>query len=289
MNPSTEKSAEKYLMKYKNWMILFWVFTLVVIAWGAWVRISHSGDGCGDHWPKCLGEFIPDATETKTWVEYSHRLTSGLYGLIVIFLAWKFGRSNTPATTRKLSWTLLLLMLIEAGLGALLVKKNLVTVNDSIERLVVMSLHQLNSFLLTGVTYVLALSFFKKVEFKLSSKVILFLIICMTGAIAALSTTLFPSISLLEGILKDFHEDSHIFLKLRILHPLLAVSIAGYLAYYFFDKNKTRLALEFFIAIIIGIVTLLTLSPIGLKLTHLLMAHYIWARLLEEQFSQQQS
>ena len=61
MNPS----AEKYLVKYKNWMILFWVFTLVVIAWGAWVRISHSGDGCGDHWPKCLGEFIQTRQKQK--------------------------------------------------------------------------------------------------------------------------------------------------------------------------------------------------------------------------------
>ena len=281
-----ENSEQNLLSKYKKMMISFWLFTLVVILWGAWVRISHSGDGCGDHWPKCLGEFIPNATESKTWVEYTHRLMSGIYGLVVVGLAWAFGRKNTPQKTRYLAWVLFILMIIEAGLGALLVKKNLVTVNDSVERLIVMSLHQLNSFLLTGVTFIFSLSFYKKINFKVSKFSLLFLLICTTGAIAALSSTLFPSISLLEGIIKDFNEDSHIFLKLRILHPLLALSIAGYLSYYFYNKNQNRLALEFFAALFIGVITLLTLSPVYLKLIHLFVGHYIWARLLEYSFSE---
>ena len=32
---------------------------LLVIVWGAYVRASFSGDGCGDHWPLCNGQVIP--------------------------------------------------------------------------------------------------------------------------------------------------------------------------------------------------------------------------------------
>ena len=68
-----------------NLLFAFWLYTIIVILWGAWVRISHSGNGCGDHWPLCGGEFIPTEATAKTWIEYSHRMMSGLYGLIVFY------------------------------------------------------------------------------------------------------------------------------------------------------------------------------------------------------------
>ena len=106
----------------------------------------------------------------------------------------------------------------------------------------------------------------------------------MSGAIASLATTLFPSISLWQGIQRDFQENSHLFLKLRILHPLLALTLMGGLIYYFWEKGHSRLAIEVAVAILIGIVTLLTLSPIPLKISHLMIGHYIWSRILYSQF-----
>ena len=176
---------------------------------------------------------------------------------------------------------MLIFMLIEAAVGALLVKGQLVTVDDSISRLIVMSLHQLNSFLLTAVTYLLGLSI--KTDFKLKfNKVFLFfLILCVFGAFASLSTTLFPSQSLWQGILSDFDSTSHLFLKLRILHPVFALLIMIPMTYYFLNKKQTRIVIEIYIAIAIGVITLTSLSPIWLKITHLLIAHYLWARVLK--------
>lgn len=63
-------------------------FALFVILWGAWVRFSHSGDGCGDHWPLCNNQFIPNSSESKTWIEWLHRATSSLFGLFVLILVY---------------------------------------------------------------------------------------------------------------------------------------------------------------------------------------------------------
>lgn len=261
---------------------LLWIYTLLVILWGAWVRISHSGDGCGDHWPLCDGQLIPDFHEKKTWVEYSHRMMSGVYGLFVIYLFFSL-KSSALKSVRLLNVLLLAFMTSEALLGALLVKGKLVTVDDSVTRLFVMSLHQLNSFMLTGVTYLLYVSLkYSRQRLQISYPwlPVLFMALPLTGAIAALSTTLFPSVSLWQGILHDFSHETHLFVRLRILHPLLASAISIGFILWCYSKNLNRLALEFLIAMFVGVITLLTLSPVYLKLAHLLIAHVLWARLL---------
>ncbi len=264
----------------KNLFLILWIYTLLVILWGAWVRISHSGDGCGDHWPLCAGEVIPNFKETKTIVEYFHRLMSGTYGFFVLYLFLKFKNSTTPHF-KKLLYSVLLLTISEALIGALLVKLELVSVNDSFLRLLFMSLHQLNSFLLTAVCYLLYKCSDLKTTFKPSKILILFIAVSVTGAIAALSTTLFPTESLLQGILNDFQLHSHPFIRLRVLHPILALSIMFYFMIYFYLKNNIRFALEIFMAVFIGVITLVSLSPLFLKLTHLLIAHVLWSRFIE--------
>ncbi len=269
--------------KYSELIFFFWLYTLAVILWGAWVRISHSGDGCGNHWPLCSGAFIPEMTQKKTWIEYAHRIMTGVYGLAVLFIFFKIRKSVLNHFTRKLSWYLLALMITEALLGALLVKGELVSTNDSISRLVVMIFHQLNSFLLTGVTFLLYLNLkteVRPIHFKSWKPFVFFLTLAISGAVAALSVTLFPSISVLNGILQDFSGDSHLFVRLRILHPLLATSIGIGFVSWLFSKNESRAAYEFLIAIAIGVLTLLTLSPLILKIAHLLIAHLLWARLI---------
>lgn len=263
-------------------LYILWLYTLMVILWGAWVRISHSGDGCGDHWPLCGGDFIPDLTEKKTWIEYSHRLMSGFYGLVVIFIFLNL-RKHSATIVRKFSWILLLLMSSEALLGAVLVKGQLVTLNDSVLRLLTMSLHQLNSFLLTGATFLFYLVLKKPdAQLKIANSYLLlvFALLPLTGAVAALSTTLFPSVSLWQGLLQDFTGETHLFVRLRVLHPLFASLIATVFVVWCYSRNLNRLAGEFLFATLIGAVTLLTLSPVHLKLAHLLIAHLLWARLI---------
>src|SRR2546423_13571156 len=62
--------------------------TLAVILWGAYVRASRSGDGCGAHWPLCNGTAaLPQAGATETLIEVAHRATRGVALPLVAALA----------------------------------------------------------------------------------------------------------------------------------------------------------------------------------------------------------
>ena len=278
------------------------VYTILVIIWGAWVRISHSGDGCGQHWPLCDGSYIPTAPSQKTLIEYLHRLSSGFYGLFVMGLAFAtFRIFPRNSAARQIAATTFFLMIIEALLGAALVLKGLVGENATIFRLSVMTLHQMNSLLLTGSTVIFAvvtnparsplqLSILWKDLFKSAWAWILFMLIPATGAWAALANTLFPSQNLQEGLAKDLSLDSPWILKLRIIHPLLALSLGIYLILRFFkesekttgDASKASLfvAGSLSVALLFGILTLLSLSPVWMKLVHLTIAQLVWVSLV---------
>ena len=83
----------------------FVAYLLLVILFGAWVRITHSGAGCGSHWPTCHGQIVPIAPSMETIIEFSHRLTSGLLGLLGLgLLGWslaRFGRSPRRRATAR--------------------------------------------------------------------------------------------------------------------------------------------------------------------------------------------
>ena len=53
------------------WGVL--VLNVLVIIWGAFVRATGSGAGCGSHWPLCQGEVIPQPQQIETIIEFSHR------------------------------------------------------------------------------------------------------------------------------------------------------------------------------------------------------------------------
>src|SRR6476469_6094554 len=99
------------------WMTLGW--NLLVILWGVFLRASKSGDGCGQHWLTCQGEVIPSAPQLKTIIEFSHRITSSLAGVLLIgLLVWAAAiwyRNRTDVTGRvvKMSGVSLLFVIIE--------------------------------------------------------------------------------------------------------------------------------------------------------------------------------
>lgn len=277
-------------MKSRSLWLLF-AYTLLVILWGAWVRISHSGDGCGDSWPLCQGQLIPDAETGKTWVEYSHRAMSGIYGLVVFWLWWLF-RKHPDHLVRRAAHFSFFFTITEALLGAKLVIFGLVSDNQTWGRTLVMSLHQINSLALSGSCFVWAYAYGRKhLAFRARAllSVILFSVIAVTGAWASLSMTLFPTQELWEGLMKDFAPDSHHLLRLRILHPLTALLGGGGMAVYLWMKSfeesaDRRLHFEtaLFVlgAILFGLATLFFLAPVWMKLTHLAVAHLLWAALL---------
>jgi heme A synthase len=129
------------------WLTL--VYNVAVIAWGAYVRATGSGAGCGSHWPLCNGEIIPRGPTLETLVEFSHRLTSGLALVAVVVLFWWTRRESarTHPARRASAWALVF-MLTEAGVGAALVLFRLVADNASMARAMFMAIHLVNTFVL---------------------------------------------------------------------------------------------------------------------------------------------
>ena len=216
------------------WAVL--AYNVAVILWGAYVRASGSGAGCGSHWPLCNGEVIPQSPSTAMLVEYSHRLTSGLALVsVVVLLAWTWRArpAGHPARTAA-AWSLVF-MLTEAAVGAGLVLFRLVADNQTMARALFMGAHLVNTFLLLGALTLTAwwLSGGRPTRrprgarlAALAALAAAVLITGTSGAIAALGDTLYPAGTLAEGLRADLSPTSHTLIRLRVWHPALAVATA---------------------------------------------------------------
>jgi heme A synthase len=285
------------------WFVL--AYNLVVILWGVFLRASLSGDGCGEHWLTCGGEVVPSAPQLKTQIEFFHRITSSLAGIVVIGLLvsaivkWIKDKSAHNKLLLKMSVASLVFIIIEGIVGGLLVLTGNTAANWTPTRPFWMAAHLVNTFTLIAVLALTAwfasggksFSLFKaprKVLLLLTIAVVGIFIVGMSGSIAALSSMLFPSSTLSEGISKDFSASSHYILRLRVFHPILSVLtgvflifLAGWLkAQAKENAGVTRWSNILSILVLIqfasGAVTLLTLAPIVLQLIHLFLADAVW-------------
>ncbi len=283
-----------------GWGVL--AYNLLVILWGAYVRASGSGAGCGAHWPLCNGEVIPRAPALETIIELTHRATSGIALLLVVGqLVW--ARRTRPAgdAARVAAHAAMALMLTEALVGAGLVLFEMVAQNASIARAYWLAAHLLNTF---GLVAALALvPWFasgarvpRLDDLGAEGKLLLTaltgtLVLGMTGAVTALGDTLFPAASLAEGIRQDFSPTAHLLVRLRVLHPTLAVAVvfvlllaAGVSARLRPSPLTTRLAVLVAALglgqLLAGLVNLLLLAPIWMQLVHLLLADALWIALV---------
>lgn len=278
-----------------SWLLVG--YTVLIIIWGAWVRLSGSGDGCGDHWPLCNGHMIPEAAPTKTIIELSHRVSTALYGIFVLIqIAATRRMFATGHPSRFWAWMTLLFTITEALIGRSLVKEGLVNTSEDLARLIVMPLHLVNTslLLLSGVMTAESIKYGELPKRKMSSEdtkrwslyLTALVIILSTGAVAALGSHLAPSHSLLEGLSKDLATDSHLAVRLRLLHPVFALGLPLFLALSMplpLSGRPTtsqgvwyrRFALAVLIAILIGFGTLVLLAPLWLKVTHLLMTNLL--------------
>ena len=279
-------------------------YNLLVILWGVFLRASKSGDGCGQHWLTCHGEVVPSAPELKTVIEFSHRITSALDGLLVIaLLIWAIriyyaNRDRLSGQIMKTAIGTFIFVLIEGALGAGLVLTGNTAETLTPARPFWMGAHLINTLiLLTLLTMtawtastgrLLSLRGNRDQAKWIALGVVLLFAVGITGSIAALSSMIFPSGTITEGIAKDFSATSHTLLRLRPLHPIAAVVSVIFLVFWTgWLRNRLEgqpsvvrwsgiLSALAMLQLAFGAFTLLTLGPIVMQLGHLLLADAVW-------------
>lgn len=283
-----------------TWIVL--VYNLAVILWGAFVRATGSGAGCGAHWPRCNGEVIPRAPSTETLIEFTHRLTSGIVlVMVVILVIWAWRAYPRGHRVRLGALWSLIFTIIEALVGAGLVLFELVADNDSTARAVSMAVHLVNTFLLLAAVTLTAwwasggpavrLKHQGVVGWLLGLGFAAMLVVGASGAVTALGDTLFPAESLAEGLREKFSPTAHLLIRLRVLHPVLAIATGFYL--FFVARLVSRLrpdpAIErfaratmllFAVQLVAGAVNVALLAPVWMQLLHLLLADLVWITLV---------
>lgn len=283
-------------MNRHRYAILAWTalgFTLIVILWGAFVRASGSGAGCGNHWPLCKN----GVWSLETLIELTHRLTSGLaLVLIVAMFVFAFRLFPRGHIVRRGAALSVLFIGSEALVGAGLVKFEFVAGNASLGRALFMSVHLINTFVLLSVMALTALwasggspiNLRKRpaLAWTFSALLLGTLILGVSGAIAALGDTLFPSASLSDALRQDFGA-TNFFVRLRLLHPVFAIvdSLALFALSIVIRRSKpdpiTRrltilLPVLLVLQLLSGAANVLLLTPIWMQLIHLALADCIW-------------
>jgi heme A synthase len=282
------------------WVVL--AFNLLVILWGAYVRATGSGAGCGSHWPLCNGAVVPRQPQIETMVEFAHRLTSGLaFLLVLVLVVWAFRAYPKGNPVRSGATLSMIFIITEALVGAGLVLFGWTADDQSIGRVVSISVHLVNTFLLLAWLTLTAwwASGGERIVLRGQGiSVWLFaigfvgvLLLGVSGAITALGDTLFPPGSLREGIAQDFEPTAHFLVRLRVWHPLIAVLNGLYLLFlggliYQFRATRRiqRLALTlgalFLTQLVAGMINLGLLAPVWMQIVHLLLADLVWIALV---------
>ncbi len=289
-------------MKSRTFSRFAWAFVaylLFVILFGAWVRITHSGAGCGSHWPTCHGEIIPIEPTVETMIEFTHRVTSGLLGVVGIGLlvgAWRAGRRVFVAACVTMA-----LVVFEALIGAGIVLKELVADDASVARAIVIALHLGNTLLLTASAALVAWwSSERSTDVSVPSPrmfaaavvgLVLIILTSMTGAVTALGDTLFPvDPTVGEGLMARLRDDlssaNHFLVRLRIVHPIVAVAaglyllVLGHAARIREEANLSMWGGALFglviVQLIVGVVNIGLAAPGWMQLLHLLFAQLVW-------------
>ncbi|MBX3118098.1 MAG: heme o synthase [Fimbriimonadaceae bacterium] len=278
------------------------IYNLFVIAWGVAVRATGSGDGCGQNWPNCDGAVIPIFHDAATFLEYGHRVSTMISGLLVLgMMAWAIVGFPKGHIVRKASAATLFFLILEALIGRELVMKGYVVHDTSAMRVFWLSVHLLNTLVFIGciAAVVFWASGHATPKFKgqgaigwaIGAAILGMFVLGVSGAMSALGDTLFPSDGLLNGIKQDFTPGVHFLVSLRPLHPLIATSVAlymillaGLLVKFRPSEHVTR-GSKWVVGLVIvqmaiGVVNLLLQAPLVMQLLHLLGADLMWLAFL---------
>ncbi|HEX9013493.1 MAG TPA: COX15/CtaA family protein [Anaerolineaceae bacterium] len=292
-------------MRSNRFAVYSWSFlgyALLTILWGAYVRASGSGAGCGAHWPLCNGVVIPVSAQTATLIEFTHRVMSGLTVLFAaVLVVWAWRAFPRGSRIRLGAGLVGLFTLTEALVGAGLVLFELVAKNDSLVRAASVAVHLVNTLLLVGSITLTAwwASGGNAIELRRNAAAARMLLIALalvmllsaTGAVTALGDTLFPSTSLAQGMQQDFSPTAHFLLRLRIYHPLLAVVTGAFCLFTagWTQRNNSSPSIRAYSAALttavllqigLGLLNIYLLAPIWMQMLHLLVSDLVWISLV---------
>lgn len=277
-------------------------YTLFVVLFGAWVRITGSGAGCGQHWPTCHGQVVPRSPTVETVIEFSHRASSGLYGILVFgLLIWALRRFPRGHLARTGAWLTLVFTITEALVGAGLVKRGLVADDASMERAIMMALHLVNTSFLTGALALTCWAGGRRGQLqwrrnRTRGLLMLGLLVALTlvgtsGAITALGDTLFPyadpGSGLGERLAADQSSGAHFLQRMRVLHPMLAIGVGALVlivAQNLASRDATAgvrrwgnfVALAVVVQVAAGALNVTLSAPGWMQIVHLALGTILW-------------
>ena len=291
--------SKKTFMRY-SWFLV--AYNVMVILWGAVVRATGSGAGCGNHWPLCNGEILPELAQLETKIELFHRITSTLDGFLIILLV-VFAYRVYSRSSYVFRWAVaaLAFVLIEGLLGRMLVVQNWVADNVSVMRALAVSIHLVNTYFLLATLTVTAWlgNKGKKIEFRkmrivnilLITGITLSIIFSAMGAVTALGDTLFPAEAISFDLAKNFSPSNNFLIKLRVIHPIMAILTSSYLFITIQVVMKRGLGEMvnlrgkwlkgvILLQVLAGGFTILTLAPLFMQILHLFLADVFWISLI---------
>jgi cytochrome c oxidase assembly protein subunit 15 len=283
------------------WGVL--AYFIAVILWGTLVRATGSGAGCGNHWPLCNGTVLQHSASVNTMIEFTHRITSGLSLFAVVgLLAWTFTGTVRGHLARIAAVASVAFTLIEAILGALLVKLGYTAGSQSPLRPAFLALHLTNTLLLLAALTLTAhlLSRSKgylrgsirlRAPFTAVAGIFVVMIVGVTGSLAALGDTLFPASSLGLALAQDFSSSSGWLVRWRWTHPGIAFAASIFLIWllvraaqrkaHWDNRGLSALVLLLLAAVYtLGLLDVILLAPLWVQVAHLLAADTLWAALV---------
>jgi cytochrome c oxidase assembly protein subunit 15 len=283
------------------WGVL--AYFIATILWGAVVRATGSGAGCGDHWPLCNGTVIQQSPTMQTIIEFTHRVTAGLDLILIVgLLVWTWRSTVRGHLARWAGGTALFLTLTEGLLGALLVKLGLTAGSHSPLRPPFEALHFSNTLLLVAALVMTAHFLGRTAGFRWSDiqvhapirttiGMIAVMIVGVTGSMAALGDTLFPAASLNESLHQDFSASSNWLIRWRWTHPTIAVVASIFFIWLLIraarhsspwnNRRLSALVIGLLAAqYLLGVLDVWLLAPVWMQVVHLLGADLLWSALV---------
>ena len=282
-------------------------YNVLVVLWGALVRATGSGAGCGNHWPLCNGVVIPVSPTLHTMIEFTHRqMVTGSVLAMIVLVGWTWRATRKGLAARVFVVASALLLVNEAFLGALLVKLGYVTGNQSVGRVVVLSIHLSNTLLLLAALTLTARMLGTAQRWRdlgvrtarqpghaaaakaiAAAGIVATLVVGVSGSLAALGDTLFPAPTLRAAFAQDFLAASPWLLRLRWVHPATAVIAAGFVLWLMLSavraglRRSARLLLTLVVLqFVLGILDVALLAPTWMQIVHLAGADAFWVALI---------